>query len=99
MWLDGEISTGKLLQLCNVPRGCGDDLLGFIWHDLNKRFNGIMDDIESRISNAEFNGVDAKKLRRKDDQIAEAAAKTAYINARMIIQSDLGKVLNNTKAT
>lgn len=49
-WLDGEISTGKMLQECGVPQMQGLELVGMIWHAMRDKIEAFDAELENKIN-------------------------------------------------
>lgn len=97
-WLDGEISTGKLLQELKVSRPSGDDLVACIWWAMNEKLSQLKSDLEKKRDFAERSLKEAQDENKPDDVLAESSARLAYVTALSQLQLHFGRCIENTKA-
>lgn len=101
-WFDGEISTGKMLQLCNVPKMQGLELVGGIWQTMREKAYELDAELERKIKVAN----DFKELAEngdhertvKSDIVAEKVRAAALLEARQMLRFYLLGALDRTGA-
>lgn len=101
-WLNGEISTGKLLQLAGVPRGCGDDLAGMIWQAFDEKVRELDRVLKGNLSRAEADYKAAcageQTQNTVNDMAAEMSRKRAYQETRALLRFHVLGCIEMTQA-
>ena len=101
-WFDGEISTGKMLQICNVPKMQGLELVGGIWQAMREKVYDLDAELERKIKVAnDFKGLaESGDMERttKYDVIAERIRATALQEARTLLRFHLLGCIDRTVA-
>ena len=101
-WLDGEISTGKMLQICGVPKMQGLELVGGIWQAIREKSYELDAALEAKIKAANHlktlaeNGDNERTV--KSDIVAEAIRAHALNEARQMLRFHLLGCIDNTEA-
>lgn len=102
MWLDGEISMGKLLQSEGIPFEQGSSLLGGLWQALHTKAYALDDELARKIKVAN----DFKALAEsgdttrttKDDALKQPINAATLQEARSLLRFHLLGCIDNTGA-
>lgn len=89
-WLDGRITTGKLLELLGVPRPSGDDLVGSIANAFCDRIEALQGDLAKEVAKCDTALSEANYEKWNDSVVAEAARKRVLLECSAKLQLHFG---------
>lgn len=93
-WLNGEISAGRLSELCIEP----SDLIGSIWHAFGNRIEVLRTEFESKLERAKKDLVEAEEDDKEDAILAESCRIRVYTECLALLRLHLVSAIERTGA-